>query len=141
MQYMCFCYNQGIPVRCTQNSSMERREKGCSSKIKPTLITQFCYRRWTRWIRSNIYCTRGVLVAMLIPIKNLVEESTYSNPATSYIVVDYRVNQINQLSNVDAFLDNTLSPDDVLELGFDHVVTATGSAWQPLLWMKNQHQY
>ena len=51
---------------------------------------------------------------------------------TSYKrVVDYRVNQINQLDNVDVFLDNTLSPDDVLELGFDHVVTATGSTWQP----------
>ena len=51
---------------------------------------------------------------------------------TSYKrVVDYRVNQINQLNNVDVFLDNTLSPDDVLELGFDHVVTATGSTWQP----------
>ena len=51
---------------------------------------------------------------------------------TSYKrVVDYRVNQINQLNNVDVFLDNTLSPDDVLELGFDHVVTATGSIWKP----------
>ena len=46
-------------------------------------------------------------------------------------VIDYRVSQINQLENVDVYLDNTMARDDVLELGFDHVVTATGSTWQP----------
>ena len=48
-------------------------------------------------------------------------------------VTDYRLNQINQLDNIEVYLDNTLSSDDVLELGFDHVVTATGSSWQPTI--------
>ena len=46
-------------------------------------------------------------------------------------VTDYRVSQINQMDNVDIYLENKLNPDDVLKLGFDHVVTATGSVWQP----------
>ena len=88
------------------------------------------------WIRSNaITCKKGYSVAIADSNKELggrINMESKLPGMTSYKrVVDYRVNQISQLSNVDVFLDNTLSPDDVLELGFDHVVTATGSAWEP----------
>ena len=45
-------------------------------------------------------------------------------------VTDYRTSQIQQLPNVNVFLENELQSEDVLGLGFDHVVTATGSTWE-----------
>jgi dimethylamine/trimethylamine dehydrogenase len=45
-------------------------------------------------------------------------------------VTDYRTNQIQQLPNVNVFLENELQSKDVLDLGFDHVLTATGSTWE-----------
>ena len=45
-------------------------------------------------------------------------------------VRDYRVGQIEKMSNVDVFLDSQLRVDQVLEFGFDHVCVATGSSWR-----------
>lgn len=42
-------------------------------------------------------------------------------------VADYREYQLSQMPNVDIYLDNELSADDILEFGFEHVVLATGS--------------
>jgi dimethylamine/trimethylamine dehydrogenase len=45
-------------------------------------------------------------------------------------VADYREYQLSQMPNVDIYLDNELSADDILEFGFEHVVLATGSSWR-----------
>jgi len=45
-------------------------------------------------------------------------------------VADYREYQLSQMANVDIYLDNNLSADDILEFGFQHVVLATGSSWR-----------
>jgi dimethylamine/trimethylamine dehydrogenase len=45
-------------------------------------------------------------------------------------VRDYRQGQIDRLSNVQIFLDNRLSAQDVLELSKPKVVIATGSCWR-----------
>lgn len=45
-------------------------------------------------------------------------------------VADYREYQLGQMANVDIFLANELSADDILEFGFEHVVLATGSSWR-----------
>ncbi len=45
-------------------------------------------------------------------------------------VADYREYQLSQMSNVDVYLDNELSADDILEFGSEHVVLATGSSWR-----------
>ena len=80
---------------------------------------------------------RGYSVAIADSEKELGgrinKESMLPGMSSYKRVTDYRVSQINQLDNVDVYLDNTLNPDDVLELGFDHVVTATGSSWQPTI--------
>ena len=44
-------------------------------------------------------------------------------------VADYRTYQISQMGNVSVFRDSTLTADQVLEFGADHVVLATGSDW------------
>ena len=134
------CYNQGIPVRCTQNPSMgeEWRRGWHPEKIKPKSSDNsvLVIGGGPAGLEATLsLARRGYSVAIADSNKELggrINMESKLPGMTSYKrVVDYRVNQINQLSNVDVFLDNTLSPDDVLELGFDHVVTATGSAWQP----------
>ena len=44
-------------------------------------------------------------------------------------VADYREYQINQMVNVDVYLQSSLTAAQVLEFGADHVVIATGSRW------------
>jgi dimethylamine/trimethylamine dehydrogenase len=44
-------------------------------------------------------------------------------------VRDYRESQLHKLANVEIYLDNQLSADQILEFGFEHIVLATGSNW------------
>jgi len=45
-------------------------------------------------------------------------------------VRDYRTWQISQLANVNVYPNNTLTADEVLEFGSEHVAIATGSYWR-----------
>jgi dimethylamine/trimethylamine dehydrogenase len=45
-------------------------------------------------------------------------------------VADYRSGQIAPLPNVETYLDSRMTADDVLEMGFEHVVLATGATWR-----------
>ena len=45
-------------------------------------------------------------------------------------VADYREYQLSQMENIDIYLDNRLSADDILDFGFQHVALATGSRWR-----------
>ncbi len=45
-------------------------------------------------------------------------------------VRDYRAQQIGRMANVEVFFDSTMTSEDVLGLGVDHVGLATGSAWR-----------
>ena len=134
------CYNQGIPVRCTQNPSMgeEWRRGWHPEKIKPKTSDNsvLVIGGGPAGLEATLsLARRGYSVAIADSNKELggrINMESKLPGMTSYKrVVDYRVNQISQLNNVEVFLDNTLGPDDILELGFDHVVTATGSTWQP----------
>ena len=134
------CYNQGIPVRCTQNPSMgeEWRRGWHPENIKPKSSDNsvLVIGGGPAGLEATLsLARRGYSVAIADSNKELggrINMESKLPGMTSYKrVVDYRVNQISQLNNVEVFLDNTLGPDDILELGFDHVVTATGSTWQP----------
>ena len=45
-------------------------------------------------------------------------------------VRDYRVHQIEGMSNVEVYRESELDADDVLEIGADHVAIATGARWR-----------
>ncbi|WP_374333274.1 FAD-dependent oxidoreductase [Aestuariivirga sp.] len=44
-------------------------------------------------------------------------------------VRDWRLLQLNKLSNVSMYLESEMTPETVAELGADHVLVATGSEW------------
>ena len=45
-------------------------------------------------------------------------------------VRDYRQYQLSQMSNAAVYLDNTLTANDIIEFGAEHVAIATGSHWR-----------
>jgi dimethylamine/trimethylamine dehydrogenase len=58
--------------------------------------------------------------------------------ATWMRVRDYRLARINEMANVEVYLDSELTASDILEFGFDRVVLATGSRWTPELYSANE---
>ena len=132
------CYNGGIPVRCTQNPTMgEEWRRGWHPEKPKTKSTD-----------SNILVIgggpagletattlskRGYRVTIAEKEDQLGgrinHESILPGMSSYQRVIDYRYNQISQSELVETFLGNELKKEDVLGLGFDHVVTATGSKW------------
>jgi dimethylamine/trimethylamine dehydrogenase len=45
-------------------------------------------------------------------------------------VRDYRIGQIQKMSNVSIYRDSPLDADDVLDFGFNHICVATGASWR-----------
>jgi dimethylamine/trimethylamine dehydrogenase len=45
-------------------------------------------------------------------------------------VVEYREQQLGRMANVGVYLQSPMTAGDILEQGFTHVVTATGSSWR-----------
>jgi len=45
-------------------------------------------------------------------------------------VVDYRKRQIDRLGNVEYYLENSISAEEILSYEFDHIAVATGATWR-----------
>jgi dimethylamine/trimethylamine dehydrogenase len=45
-------------------------------------------------------------------------------------VRDWRVGRLREMANVEIYMDSALNPEQVLELGCDHVIVATGATWR-----------
>ncbi len=133
------CYNQGIPVRCTQNPSMgEEWRRGWHPEImKPKTSEEsiLVIGGGPAGLEATLsLARRGYEVTLADGHKELGgrinKESILPGMSAYRRVTDYRTSQIQQLPNVNVFLENELQSEDVLGLGFDHVVTATGSTWE-----------
>lgn len=60
----------------------------------------------------------------------VAEEAKLPGLAAWGRVRDYREYQISQMANVETYFDSRLTPEQVLEFGFEHVGLATGATWR-----------
>jgi len=136
------CYSGdslSVPIRCTQNPTMgeEWRRGWHPERIEPkssdaTVLvvgagpagleaTRALGQRGYNVMLAEAATDLGGRVAQECRLPGLAEWGR---------VVDYRVQQIQTMPNVDVFLDNHLNADDALSIGAEHIVTATGSKWR-----------
>ncbi len=136
------CYtgdSKSVPIRCTQNPTMgEEWRRGWHPERIPakdsdaTVLvvgagpagleaTRALGQRGYNVMLAEASTELGGRVAQECLLPGLAEWGR---------VRDYRVHQIQTMTNVDVFLDNHLNADDALSIGADHIVIATGSIWR-----------
>lgn len=131
-------YHDCVPVRCTQNPTMgeEWRRRWHPERIPPgdpatsVLVVGAG--------PAGLECAlalgkRGFAVTVAEASEQLggrvTLESKLPGLASWARVRDYRTNLIQVMSNVDIYLANPLSAEDVIDFECDHVVIATGARW------------
>ena len=77
---------------------------------------------------------RGYTVALAEARKTLggrvTQESGLPGLAAWARVRDWRIGRIRDMTNVETYLDSTLTAEHILEFGFEHVIVATGATWR-----------
>jgi dimethylamine/trimethylamine dehydrogenase len=133
------CDNLGVPIRCTQNPTMGEEwrrgwhpEKIVAAKTpQPVLVVGAG--------PAGLECAlqlanRGYEVILSEASKQLggrvISESNLKGLAIWRRVSDYRIYQLQQMDNVNIYLDSALDVQQVLELGIEHVFVATGALWR-----------
>ncbi|HEV2680924.1 MAG TPA: FAD-dependent oxidoreductase, partial [Rhodanobacter sp.] len=127
------------PIRCTQNPTMgeEWRKDWHPERIAPK-------RSASRVLvvgagpagleAARALGQRGYEVSLAEARKELggrvTREARLPGLAEWARVRDWRVGQINKLSNIAVYLDSALTAQDVLDFGAEHVVLATGCHWR-----------
>jgi dimethylamine/trimethylamine dehydrogenase len=127
------------PIRCTQNPTMgEEWRRGWHPERIPARGSD------SRVLvigagpagleAARALGRRGYAVAVAEagqePGGRVTRESRLPGLAAWARVRDYRLQQLNDLPNVDVFYDSALDADQVLEFGFEHVAVATGASWR-----------
>ena len=77
---------------------------------------------------------RGYQVVLAEATRNLggrvATEARLPGLAAWIRVVDYRLSQLAQLTNVEVYRESRMTADEVLSYGFEHVAVATGATWR-----------
>ncbi|MDE0458119.1 MAG: FAD-dependent oxidoreductase [Chromatiales bacterium] len=138
---ICYAHNSlGVPIRCTQNPTMgEEHRRGWH----PERVRRMPGPRRERVLvvgagpagleAARTLGERGCEVMLAEATREVggrvVRESRLPGLSTWMRVRDWRVGQIDRLSNVEVFRESRMTLDDVLEVGADHVFVATGARW------------
>lgn len=131
--------NEGAPIRCTQNPTMgEEWRRGWHPEHLPRVSSA----RHVLIIGggpASLECARacgqrGFKVTLAEASGQLggriTREATLPGLNTWLRVRDWRVGRIQQMANVEIYLNSELSAEDVREVKADFVVCATGSTWR-----------
>ena len=129
----------GAPIRCTQNPTMgeEERRNWHPEKIAPRNSDQSALIVGAG--PAGLECAqalgkRGYRVQIAEATRDVggrvLTESRLPGLAAWIRVRDYRMQQIEKVANVEIFRESRLNAEQILELGNDHVVIATGAQWR-----------
>jgi len=136
------CYtgdSLSVPIRCTQNPTMgeEWRRGWHPERILPagSDATVLIVGAGPAGLEaSRALGQRGYTVLLAEASKELggrvTRECRLPGLSEWGRVRDYRVQQIQIMPNVEIFLDNELGANDVLGIGANHIVIATGATWR-----------
>ncbi len=131
--------NLVAPIRCTQNPTQgeEWKQNWHPEKIDAALSddTVLVVGAGPAGLECSMQlANRGYAVTLAEASEVLggrvVRESELPGMASYARVRDYRENQIRQKPNVDIYLGNYLSTNDIIELQIPHVLIATGAHWR-----------
>ncbi len=129
----------GVPIRCTQNPAIGEEwrrgwhpetiaKKGSESSVLVVGAGPAGLEA-TRALGQ-----RGYRVTLAEATRELggrvTRESTLPGLGEWLRVRDYRVQQIDAMSNVEIFRESDLSADEVLAVEADHIVISTGATWR-----------
>ena len=138
---ICYAHNSlGVPIRCTQNPTMgEEHRRGWHPERVPLVSGP---RRERVLVvgagpagleAARVLGASGHAVmlaeATRAPGGRVTRESRLPGLSEWVRVRDWRVGQIDKLPNVEVFPESRMTADDILEVGADHVLVATGSHW------------
>jgi dimethylamine/trimethylamine dehydrogenase len=137
---ICAAWNNiAAPSRCTQNPSFgeEWRKGWHPEKIRPKeseakiLIVGAgpAGLEAARALGQRGY-TVTLADARSVAGGRVSRESALPNLNAWARVRDYRLGQIRPMTNVELYLESTLTQDHVLEFGADHIALATGATWR-----------
>ncbi|MER8562603.1 FAD-dependent oxidoreductase [Mesorhizobium sp. M0578] len=127
------------PSRCTQNPTMMEEwrrnwhpEKVNISGSKSTVLIvgagpaglEAAHILGKRGFQVNLAEAGKELGGHLLPVSRLPGLSEWIR------VRDYRIGQLQKLTNVEIYRDSELDAEQILSFGFDHVALATGSKWR-----------
>ncbi|MEM7172928.1 MAG: FAD-dependent oxidoreductase [Pseudomonadota bacterium] len=136
------CYmgdGKGVPIGCTQNPTMsEEWRRGWHPEIIPAKGSE------SRVLvvgagpagleASHALGKRGYEVMLAEASRELggrvTREARLPGLSAWIRVRDYRLQQLEKLLNVEVYRESELTAEDVLAVGADHVVIATGATWR-----------
>ena len=131
--------NLGIPIRCTQNPTMgeEWRRGWHPEKIAPKKsdVDTLIVGGGPAGLECAMQLARRGYGVTLAEARSefggrVANESRLPGLSAWSRIADYRLNELRQRANVQLFTDSKLDPDQVAELGIEHVFISTGAQWR-----------
>ncbi len=131
--------NLSAPIRCTQNPSMgEEWRRGwhperIAAKTRDARV--LVIGAGPAGLEAAQALGKRSLDVVLVEATREIggratREAALPGLASWRRVVDYRMGQIDKLPNVEVFRESSMSADEILGHGFDHVAVATGASWR-----------
>ena len=131
--------NFTVPIRCTQNATMgeEWRRGWDPENIKPRATDQkaLIVGSGPSGLECSVQLARRGYEVVLVEAENklggrVLFESSLKGLSAWKRVVDNRVHEILQKSNIEVYRESRITAEHIDELGINNIFLATGSSWR-----------